>query len=98
LFAGDGLGAADGARLLEGIGLAVATVTLFRRSPSLAIGVPLTLASSAAVAGLSSVLLWRGIGTAGAVARYKALGYRVSAHVGDVNAAGSYFAMIVCLA
>ncbi len=44
------------------------------------------------------MLLWRGIGTAAALQRYQQIGYRVSAHVGDVNAAGSYFGMIVCVA
>ena len=88
----------DGARLLEGMALAAATVILFRRHPTLANTLPFALAASAAVAALSSVLLWRGIGTAAALQRYQLIGYRVSAHVGDVNAAGSYFAMIVCLA
>jgi hypothetical protein len=78
--------------------LAAATVILFRRHPTLANALPFTLAASASLAALSSVLLWRGIGTAAALQRYKLIGYRVSAHVGDVNAAGSYFAMIVCVA
>ena len=85
------IGLVDGARLLEGMALAAATVILFRRHPTLANTLPLTLAASAAVAALSSVLLWRGIGTAAALQRYHQIGYRVSAHVGDVNAAGSYF-------
>jgi O-antigen ligase len=92
------IGLVDGARLLEGMALAAATVILFRRHPTLANTLPLTLAASASVAALSSVLLWRGIGTAAALQRYQQIGYRVSAHVGDVNAAGSYFGMIVCVA
>jgi hypothetical protein len=92
------IGLVDGARLLEGMALAAATVILFRRHPTLANTLPLTLAASASLAALSSVLLWRGIGTVEALQRYKQIGYRVSAHVGDVNAAGSYFAMIVCVA
>ncbi len=97
-FITDRIGFIDGARLLEGIGLAVATVTLFRRSPSLAVSLPLASAVTAAVAAFSSVLLWQGIGSAAAVARFRLNGYRVSGHVGDVNAAGSYFAMTACLA
>jgi O-antigen ligase len=97
-FVLDRIGFVEGARLLEGLGLAAATVMLFRRSPTLANTLPRALASSAAAAALSSVLLWRGIGTAASLARYKMIGYRVSAHVGDVNAAGSYFVMILCLA
>jgi O-antigen ligase len=92
------IGLVNGARLLEGMALAAATVILFRRHPSLANTLPLALAAPAALAALSSMLLWRGIGTAEALQRYKQIGYRVSAHVGDVNAAGSYFAMIVCVA
>ena len=97
-FIGDPIGFADGARLLEGLALVAATVTLFRRYPALSITVPIALAASAAAAALSSVLLWRGIGSAAALARQRLISYRVSGHVGDVNAAGSYFAMIVCLA
>ncbi len=92
------IGLVDGARLLEGMALAAAAVILFRRHPTLANTLPLTLAASASVAALSSVLLWRGIGTAAALQRYQQIGYRISAHVGDVNAAGSYFAMITCVA
>ncbi|MCU1381464.1 MAG: hypothetical protein JWL71_161 [Acidobacteria bacterium] len=97
-FITDPIGFVDAARLLEGLGLAVATMMLFRRQPSLARTLPLALGMSAAGAALSSVLLSRGIGSAAALARYKLIGYRVSGHVGDVNAAGSYFALIGCLA
>ena len=95
---GDRIGFVDGARLLEGIGLVVATVMLFRRHPALSVTLPQALTASASVAALSSVLLWRGVGSATALERYGRIGYRVSAHVADVNAAGSYFGMIVCLA
>jgi O-antigen ligase len=94
----DRIGLVEGARLLEGLALAAATVTLFRRHPRLAESLPLTLASSAAPAAAASLLLWRGIGTAAALQRSRLIGYRISAHVGDVNAAGSYFAMTACLA
>ena len=97
-FVGDRLGVVDAARLLEGIGLAAATVMLFRRHPSLSMSLPRALTASAAAAALSSVLLWRGIGSPDALERYRLIGYRVSGHVPDVNAAGSYFAMIACLA
>ena len=97
-FVGDRIGVVDAARLLEGIGLAAATVMLFRQYPSLSLSLPGALAASAAAAALSSVLLWRGIGSPDALERYRLIGYRVSGHVPDVNAAGSYFAMIACLA
>ena len=96
--AADRIGAISAARLLEGIGLVSATVMLFRRNPSLAIRLPAVLAGSATFAAMSSVLLWYGIGSASALERFARNGYRVSGHVADVNAAGSYFAMIVCLA
>ena len=95
---GDWIGAVTGARLLEGLGLAAATVTLFRRSPSMANRVPLVLAGSATIAAASSVLLSYGIGSASALQRLAQNGYRVSGHVADPNAAGSYFAMVACLA
>ena len=97
-FVGDRIGFIDGARLLEGLGLVAATVMLFRRHPALAVTLPQALTASASVAALSSVLLWRGVGSATALERFGRIGYRVSGHVADVNAAGSYFAMIVCLA
>ena len=97
-FVGDRIGVVDAARLLEGIGLAAATVMLFRQHPSMSRTLPAALAASAATAALSSVLLWRGIGSPEALERYRLIGYRVSGHVPDVNAAGSYFAMIACLA
>ena len=97
-FVGDRIGVVDAARLLEGLGLAAATVMLFRQHPSLSMSLPGALTASAATAALSSVLLWRGIGSPEALERYRLIGYRVSGHVPDVNAAGSYFAMIACLA
>ena len=98
LVVGDAIGFVDGARLLEGLALVAATVRLFRREPRLSVTLPAALTASASVAALSSVLLWRGIGSAAALERYGRIGYRVSAHVADVNAAGSYFAMMLCLA
>ena len=83
---GDNFSFMDGPRLLEGLALVAATVMLFRRHPSLAVTLPSVLAAGAIVAAASSVLAWRQVG-----------GYRVSGHVGDVNAAGSYFALMLCL-
>src|SRR5439155_5164955 len=75
-----------------------APIVVFRRRPALAVQVPSVLAASAVCAAGASVLLWRGIGPASVLQRYEKIGYRVAAHVGDVNAAGSYFAMVLCLA
>ena len=92
----DRIGFIDGARFVEGLALTVATVTLFRQRPQLAVRLPSVLAASATAAAMSSVLLWWGIAPAVILARYARIGYRVSAHA-DVNAAGSYFAMTLCL-
>jgi O-antigen ligase len=97
-LAGDRLGLADAARLLEGLALAAVTVSLFRERPRLANLIPAASGAAAVIAGISSVLLWRGIAPAAVLPRYARIGYRISAHVPDVNAAGSYFAMILCLA
>jgi O-antigen ligase len=94
----DRLGLVDGARLLEGLGLVVATIMLLRQRPALAVTLPAVLATSAAAGAIASVLLWRGIGSASGLARFERLGYRISALVVDLNAAGSYFAMMICLA
>ena len=93
----DRVGILDGARLVEGLALAAATVTLFRQRPQLAVTLPMALAVSAIAATASSLLLWYGIAPAAILARHARIGYRVSGHVADVNAAGSYYAMMLCL-
>lgn len=94
---GDGIGVTEGAKLLEGFAMATAVVVLFRRRPALAVELPAVLAAVAVCAALSSALLWRGIGLDRVLAQYARTGYRVAAHVADVNAAGSYFVLILCL-
>ncbi len=94
---GDGIGVTEGAKLLEGFALVAATVVLFRRRPALAVELPAVLAAVAVCAALSSALLWRGIGPDRVLAQYARTGYRIAAHVADVNAAGSYFVLILCL-
>jgi O-antigen ligase len=93
----DRVGFLDGARLLEGLALAAAAVTLFRQRPQLAVTLPMALAASAIAAAASGLLLWWGIAPAPTLARHARIGYRVSGHVADVNAAGSYFGMMLCL-
>jgi len=94
---GDGIGVTEGAKLLEGFAMVVAAVVLFRRRPALAVELPAVLAAVAVCAALSSALLWRGVGPDRVLAQYARTGYRVAAHVADVNAAGSYFVLILCL-
>jgi O-antigen ligase len=94
---GERVGFIAGAHLIEALALAAATVMLFRQHPRLAETLPAALVTSAAVAAAASLLLYRGIGPAEAIARDARFGFR-AAHVPDVNAAGSYFGMALCLA
>lgn len=91
------IGVVAGMQLVEGFALAVATVFCLRRRPALAIWLPLALCAGGAAAAGFTLLIWRGIGPSGLVDHLSRLGYRV-AHIGDLNAAGSYFAMLLCLA
>ena len=88
----------DGARLLEGIALVVAVFAMFRRRPQLAVALPAALTIAATAAGATSILLWYRVAPAVILQRHALIGYRYTAHVADVNAAGSYFALSVCLA
>jgi O-antigen ligase len=92
----DRVGFVDAARIVEGLALVVATLYVFRRKPALAVSLPAALCVSGAVSALLAILIWQGIGPSALVDKYTRLGFR-SAHVLDVNAAGSYFAMLVCL-
>jgi O-antigen ligase len=95
---GDPTGISDIAMILEGFALVAAVMELFRWRPALARSLPVVLALSAIVAAATSVLLSFGIGPQQVLAREAAIGYRFAAHVIDLNAAGSHFAMILCLA
>jgi O-antigen ligase len=81
------IGFIDGARILGGLALVAAVVTTFRRHPRLAVSLPAAIATSGTLAAAASVTQWWTTGS-----------YRVSALVADVNAAGSYFAMVLVLA
>jgi O-antigen ligase len=94
----DPIGATESAKLLEGLALFGATVALFRRRPALAVELPFALGASAVVAAAAGLLIWRGLGPQFVLDQYARIGYRVAAHVPDVNAAGSYFVLILCLA
>jgi O-antigen ligase len=93
----DHMGVVEGAKLLEGLVLVTATIQLFGRRPALATELPVALGASAVCAALTSALLWFGIGPDPVLAQHARIGYRFSAHVSDVNAAGSYFALVLCL-
>lgn len=94
---GDAFGVVEGAKALEGLALFAATLALLRRRPALAVQIPAALVAGAACATIASVLLWSGIGPPAILDRYAKVGYRVAAHLSDVNAAGSYFVLILGL-
>jgi O-antigen ligase len=94
----DPTGITAAAGLLEGLAIAAATIELFRQRPSLGRSLPAALAVSAAAGALTSVLLWFGAAPAHVLARQGLIGdVRLAAHVADLNAAGTHFAMILCL-
>jgi O-antigen ligase len=90
----DPFGAIESAKLLEGFGLLGAAIVLFRTRPVMAVHVPVALAASAVAASIASLLVWRGFGPPSLLQEYARTGYRVAAHVSDVNAAGSYFVLV----
>jgi len=94
----DEWGAVAGGRLIEGIGLSVAVVQLLRRRPILALWIPEALGAGCVAAAAAAWSLWHGYALTAVRARHALLGDRIVAHVMDVNAAASYFAMMACLA
>ncbi len=96
-IAEDRLGVTVGFRFIEGLAMAAAAVTLFRRRPRLAVLVPAVLAGGGVAAAAASWLLWYGIAPAAVLRDHARNGYRVAAHVADANAAGSAFAMLTSL-
>ncbi len=94
----DRIGFDAAARLLEGLGLFTAAVIVSRTQPRAAAGLPAALSVSAAVAACVSLLAARGIGFAPILADYVLSAPRGPAHLNDVNAAGSYFGMMLAVA
>ena len=94
----DRIGFGAAALALEGLGLMAATATLFRARPRLANALPIAMVSSAVVAAAASALLYRGIGFAPVLEEHALIVGRTSAHVGDPNAAASYFGMMLFVA
>jgi O-antigen ligase len=95
----DPTGITDAARMLEGLAIAMATIELLRQRPSLARSLPAALALAATAAALTGGLLWLGVAPHRVLARHGLIGdTRFVAHIGDLNAAGTQFAMVLCLA
>ena len=93
----DGVGVVEGAKMVEGLALVAATVGLFGRRPSLSTELPAALGASVVCAALTSVLVWFRIGPDQLLVQQARIGYRGFAHVADVNAAGSHFALVLGL-
>jgi O-antigen ligase len=91
-------GITEAARMLEGLAVTMAGIELVRRRPALATSLPAAMAVSAIVAAATSILLRFGIAPDEILVRELRIGYRYAAHVGDINAAGSHFVLVLCLA
>ena len=96
-IADDRIGVTIGFRLIEGVALAAAFVTLFRHRPRFATVVPAVLSCGGVATAAASWLLWYDIAPAAVLRDHARNGYRIVAHVVDANAAGSGFAMLTCL-
>src|SRR5262249_8411567 len=94
----DAPGITEAAKMLEGMALTMAGIELVRRRPALARSLPSALALSATIAAASSALLWFCIAPDEILLRESRIGYRYAAHVADINAAGSHFVLLLCLA
>jgi O-antigen ligase len=95
----DVIGVAPGAKLIEGIALLAAVIALAGATPGFAFALMRMLAASAATAAALSLLLAAGIAPAFTLARQASFGKsRFVAHIADVNAAGSYYVLLLGLA
>lgn len=94
----DHTGFVQAATLAEGLGLAAALIVLFRTRPALAVQIPAMLCASAFCACIAGMSVWSGLGFTPLSPQQAGSGYRIAAHGGDASAAGSYFAMTLCLA
>ena len=94
----DAFGAIAGGRLIEGLGLSAAVVALLRRRPILAVWIPEALGVGCVTAVIAAYSLWYGVAFPAVLLRYSLIGERIVAHVADINAAGSYFALMVFVA
>jgi O-antigen ligase/polysaccharide polymerase Wzy-like membrane protein len=92
-------GLPEGAALIEGLLLFWSVVALCQLNQDLPRRLSQTIVAAGVGAAILSMLVSRGIGPSPLVAQAQILSMRrVSGHVFDVNAAGSYFAMTACLA
>jgi O-antigen ligase/polysaccharide polymerase Wzy-like membrane protein len=98
LWTGDVTGVVAGMMLAEGLALLIAVVDLSEERPRLALALLEALAWGGAAAAALAILLAAGVLTNVLVHGFGLPGRRFVAHTPDVNAAGSYFAMLIGLA
>jgi O-antigen ligase len=94
----DPTGVTECAKILEGMAIVAAAIELFRQRPALARWLPAALGTAAVGGALTSALLRFGIAPDEVLVRELRIGYRFAAHVADINAAGSHFVLVLCLA
>ena len=96
LWTADVTGVVEGANIIIGILVLVAVVELTEHDSGLVFSLIKMMAVAAAFATALSLLLAAGIGTPSTLARQAAFGKaRYAAHIPDVNAAGSYFVLLL---
>ncbi|HEY2908356.1 MAG TPA: O-antigen ligase family protein [Vicinamibacterales bacterium] len=99
LWTDDPIGAHAAANLIEGIALVLAVGDIVRREPLYRSRVVLSLVGSAVAVSVASGLLAIGIAPASTISRVAAVGLpRYSAAMMDVNAAGSYYVLLLGVA
>jgi O-antigen ligase len=95
----DMAGVAHGAKLVEGVALLAAVMELADATPRFAFALMRMLAASGVTAAALSLLLAGGIALPATLARQASFGKsRFVAHISDVNAAGSYYVLLLGLA
>jgi O-antigen ligase len=98
LWTDDVLGVHAAAHLLEGLALIFAISAIVRRQPRSKLWICISLVVSAFVVGVASRLLTFGIAPAATISRDLAIGLpRHSAAMADVNAAGSYYVLMLAV-
>ena len=96
LWTDDPIGAHAAANLIEGIAVVLAVSDIVRGEPKYRSWVMLSLIGSAVAASVASGLLAIGIAPASTISRVVAVGLpRYSAAMMDVNAAGSYYVLLL---
>src|SRR5262249_27257844 len=91
----DPAGGVQSAQLVEGLAVFGVAILVFGAAPRTARDVPATLAVSAAIAVIVGLALWMGLAPESALKTYARTGYRIGVPVGDENAAGSYFLLVL---